>query len=124
MTVYRTLLASGLNHPLIKPRIKRKYRCWQRMHPNSLWQCDLKQVPEKWLMGILDDHSRYVTGSDLFTQGIAENPPSTSTISGWGSDIFSWESRSRRRKGKIEPRFRTYDLEHGRFPLHRKFIGY
>jgi hypothetical protein len=27
-------------------------------------------------------------------------------------------------QGKIEHWFRTYDLEHARFPLHRKFIQY
>jgi putative transposase len=73
MTVYRTLLASGLNHPLTKPRTKRTYRRWQRTHPNSLWQCDLKLVGQRWLIGILDDHSRFVTGSELFNEGTAEN---------------------------------------------------
>jgi transposase len=33
MAVYRTLLASGLNRPLTKPRTKRSCKCWQRMHP-------------------------------------------------------------------------------------------
>lgn len=73
MTVYRTLLASGLNHPLTKPRIKRKYRRWQRMHPNSRWHCDLKVLGPRWLVGILDDYSRFVTGSEHFTEGTAEN---------------------------------------------------
>jgi len=73
MTVYRTLLSSGLNHPLTKPRIKRTYKRWQRMHPNSLWQCDLKLVGQEWLITILDDNSRFVTGSEIFTEGTAEN---------------------------------------------------
>lgn len=73
MTVYRTLLAVGLNRPLTKPRIKRTYRRWQRMRPNSLWQCDLKLVPPRWLVGILDDCSRFVPGSEHFTEGTAEN---------------------------------------------------
>jgi len=73
MTVYRTLLASGLNHPLTKPRIKRTYKRWQRKRSNSLWQCDLKLDPPKWLITILDDHSRFVPGSEKFTEGTAEN---------------------------------------------------
>jgi transposase InsO family protein len=43
------------------------------MHPNSLWQCDLKLVDARWLIGILDDHSRFVTGSEIFNEGTAEN---------------------------------------------------
>jgi transposase InsO family protein len=73
MTVYRTLLASGLNHPLTKPRTKRTYKRWQRMRSNSLWQCDLKLVPPEWLITILDDHSRFVPGSEKFSEGTAEN---------------------------------------------------
>jgi transposase len=73
MTVYRILRQEGLNHPLTRPRIKRTYRRWQRMHPNSLWQCDLKLVGPRWLITILDDHSRFVTGSEIFNEGTAEN---------------------------------------------------
>ena len=73
MTVYRILRSSGLNKPLQTPRIKRTYTRWQRRHPNSLWQCDLKVVDTRWLITILDDHSRYVTGSQIFKDGTAEN---------------------------------------------------
>ena len=72
-TVYRILLREGLNNPLTKPRIKRTYRRWQRMHPNNLWQCDLKLVGAKWLIAILDDRSRFVTCSRIFNEGTAEN---------------------------------------------------
>ncbi len=73
MTIYRILRREGLNHPLEKPRTKRTHRRWQRRHPNSLWQCDLKLVGPKWLITILDDHSRYVTGSQIFSEGTADN---------------------------------------------------
>ena len=73
MTVYRILHREGLNHPLTKPRIKRTYRRWQRIHSNSLWQCDLKLVGVRWLITILDDHSRYVTASEIFSESSAEN---------------------------------------------------
>jgi len=157
MTAYRILRQAGLNHPLTKPRIKRTYRRWQRMHPNSLWQCDLKLVPPKWLMGIIDDHSRFVPGSEIFTEGTAENvvwlfdravheygkPREALTDHGtqfWsvrrGESSFDQYCQRQGIKhimggigkpttqGKIERWFRTYDLEHGRFPLHRKFIHY
>jgi len=157
MTVYRILRQAALNHPLTKPRIKRTYRRWQRMHPNSLWQCDLKLVPPRWLIGILDDYSRFVPGSEHFDEGTAENviwlfdravheygkPRETLTDHGsqfWsvrrGESSFDAYCEQHGIKhilggigkpttqGKIERWFRTYDLEHDRFPLHRKFIHY
>jgi transposase InsO family protein len=157
MTVYRTLLASGLNHPLTKPRIKRTYRRWQRIHSNSLWQCDLKLVDARWLITILDDHSRFVTGSEIFNEGTAENvidlfdqavneydkPREILTDHGsqfWsvrrGESSFDAYCEQHGIKhilggigkpttqGKIERWFRTYDLEHERYPVHRKFIEY
>jgi len=72
-TVYRILCREGLNHPLEKPRIKRTYIRWERKHSNSLWQCDLKIVGSEWLITILDDHSRYVTASEIFNEGTSEN---------------------------------------------------
>ena len=157
MTVYRILSASGLNRPLQKPRLKRTYKRWQRKHPNSLWQCDLKVVGARWLITILDDHSRYVTGNQIFKDGTAENviwlldqaiheyakPREILTDHGsqfWsvrrgesGFDTYCQQQRIKHilggigkptTLGKIERWFRTYDLEHARFPLHRKFIQY
>jgi transposase InsO family protein len=156
-TVYRILRREGLNHPLEKPRIKRTYRRWQRMHSNSLWQCDLKLVPPRWLITILDDHSRFVPGSEIFTEGTAENviwlfdravhefgkPGEALTDHGsvfWsvrrGESAFDRYCEQLGIKhilggigkpttqGKIERWFRTYDQEHARFQLHRKFIEY
>jgi putative transposase len=72
-TVYRILCREGLNHPLDKPRVKRTYIRWERKQSNSLWQCDLKIIGPEWLITILDDHSRYVTASEIFREGTAEN---------------------------------------------------
>ena len=157
MTVYRILRREGLNHPLTKPRVKRTYRRWQRRRPNSLWQCDLKVVGTRWLIAILDDHSRFVTGSEIFNEGTAENviwlldqaiheyakPKQILTDHGnvfWsmrgGESSFTAYCQRQRIKhilggigkpttqGKIERWFRTYDLEHARFQLHRKFVEY
>jgi len=73
MTVYRILCQANLNKPLQRPRIKRTYKRWQRKHPNSLWQCDLKLDDARWLITILDDHSRFVTASELFNEATTEN---------------------------------------------------
>ena len=72
-TIHRLLKQAGLNNPLQTPRRQRSYKRWQRKHPNSLWQCDLKVVGAKWLITILDDHSRYITGSQIFKDGTTEN---------------------------------------------------
>jgi len=157
MTVYRILRQTGLNRPLEKPRTKRTYKRWQRRHPNSLWQCDLKVVDARWLITILDDRSRFVTASRIFKEGSTENvlwllnqaiheytkPREILTDHGsqfWsvrrGESAFDTYCEENRIKhilggigkpttlGKIERWFRTYDLEHARFQLHRKFIEY
>ena len=157
MTVYRILCQSNLNKPLQKPRIKRSYIRWQREHSNSLWQCDLKLVGEEWLITILDDHSRYVTASQIFKEGTSENviwlldqavheyrkPREILTDHGtqfWsvrrGESNFDTYCIDNKIKhilggigkpttlGKIERWFRTYDQEHAKFQLHRKFIEY
>ena len=72
-TIHRLLKQAGLNNPLQKPRQRRSYRRWQRRHPNSLWQCDLKAVDAEWLITNLDDHSRFVPASEHFTEGTTEN---------------------------------------------------
>ena len=157
MTVYRILRSSGLNRPLPKPRVKRSYTRWEREHSNSLWQCDLKLVGPRWLITILDDHSRFVTASEIFNEGTAENaiwlldqaineyskPREILTDHGsqfWsvrkGESSFDTYCQQHGIKhilggigkpttqGKIERWFRTYDQEHARFQLHRKFIEY
>jgi transposase InsO family protein len=73
MTVYRILCRNGLNRPLSKPRIKRKYIRFERENPNELWQIDLKVVGNRWMVSILDDHSRYILSSALFEHGTADN---------------------------------------------------
>jgi putative transposase len=157
MTVYRILCQSNLNKPLQKPRVKRSYIRWERKHSNTLWQCDLKIVGSEWLVTILDDHSRYVTGSEVFKEGTAENviwlldqaiheySKPKEILTDHGSQFYSvrhGESSFARfcseidiahilggigrptTLGKIERWFRTYDQEHARFQLHRKFIEY
>jgi transposase InsO family protein len=71
--IYRILCREGLNDPLPKPRTEPTYTRWQPRHPKSLWQCDLKLVDARWLVTILDDHSRYATGSHIFNGGSTEN---------------------------------------------------
>jgi hypothetical protein len=71
--IHRLPKQAGMNNPLQKPRQRRSYRRWQRRHPNSLRQCDLKVLDARWLITILDDDSRHLTGSQIFKDGTAEN---------------------------------------------------
>lgn len=76
MTIYRILCKSGLNnHPITKPRKKRKYIRFERKLPNELWQIDLKVIENEgiWLISIFDDHSRYVLSSIKCIEGTSEN---------------------------------------------------
>jgi transposase len=72
MTVYRILCKRGLNnHPISKPRKKRKYIRFERKFPNELWQIDLKVIESEgiWLISIFDDHSRFVLSSIKCMEG-------------------------------------------------------
>jgi len=157
MTVYRILCASGLNRPLQKPRVKRSYIRWERKHPNSLWQCDLKQVGVEWLITNIDDHSRFVPASEHFSEGTTENviwlldraiheyakPREILTDRGsqfysvrGGESVFDAYCQQQGIKhilggigkpttlDKIERWFLTYDQEHARFQVRRKFVDY
>ena len=61
MTVYRVLVRFGI---LAKGKlIRRRWRFFERKHPNSMWQIDIKtisQYPPCYTVSILDDHSRFI----------------------------------------------------------------
>jgi transposase InsO family protein len=69
---------SGLGNPPPQPsRRPPGIRRFERSCPNALWQIDiftfqLKRMYPVYLIGILDDHSRYLVGWGLFRQQNAE----------------------------------------------------
>lgn len=67
MTVYRVLVRFGI---ISKGKlIRRRWRHFERKHPNSMWQIDIKtvsQYPPVYTVTILDDHSRFITGCDYY----------------------------------------------------------
>src|SRR5512147_1706936 len=78
-TVRRTLHEQQL---LQKPRPKPQRnppqpRCFERATPNQLWQTDIFTFrlggKNAYLIGFLDDHSRYVVGLDVFRSQTAEH---------------------------------------------------
>ncbi len=77
-TVRRVVNDAELGHP--PPKSKRRppqVRRFERSVPNALWQIDiftfeLKRMYRVYLVGIIDDHSRYIVGHGLFRQQTAE----------------------------------------------------
>jgi transposase InsO family protein len=73
-TVRRVLNDAGLgNPPVQKNRRGPQTRRFEKDIPNSLWQIDiftfnLKRMYPVYLVGMIDDHSRYIVGHGLFRQ--------------------------------------------------------
>jgi transposase InsO family protein len=78
-TVRRTLHEHQLlKQPRPKPqRNPPQPRCFERSTPNQMWQTDIFTFrlggKNAYLIGFLDDHSRYVVGLDVFRSQTAEH---------------------------------------------------
>ena len=89
------------------PRRQRTYTRFQRAHPDSLWQTDIKYYGEEYLIAYLDDCSRYLPGLGLYTEATTENLLSLTTdalshgripsqvLSDHGSQYYSDNGKSR-----------------------------
>jgi transposase InsO family protein len=65
-TIHRILIEAGLNRPIEKPRRIWGKRRFQRPYSNNLWQSDFKMTEtDEWMISFLDDHSRFVPGSEI-----------------------------------------------------------
>jgi len=78
-TVHTTLSEANLTTPP-KARLKRnpgKPRFFERATPNQLWQSDICTFrlggKNAYLIGFIDDYSRYITGLGLYRSQTAEN---------------------------------------------------
>jgi transposase InsO family protein len=100
------------------PRAKRKPhppRRFERPVPNAMWQIDiftfeLKRMYRVYLVGIIDDHSRYIVGHGLFRQQKAEAVLEVvkGAIGQWGApreilsdngrQFVAWQGKSRFQK--------------------------
>lgn len=78
-TVQRTLVEKGLNTPVKKKPKKNpsKPRFFERAKPNQMWQSDILTFrlagKNAYLIGYLDDYSRYITGLGFYRSQTAEN---------------------------------------------------
>ena len=77
-TVRRVVNDAGLgNDPPTSKRRNHTPRRFERSVPNALWQIDiftfeLKRMYRVYLVGIIDDHSRYIVSHGLFRQQTAD----------------------------------------------------
>jgi transposase InsO family protein len=77
-TFRRVVNDAGLgNPPVQKNRRPPQTRRFEKQIPNSLWQIDiftfnLKRMYPVYLVGMIDDHSRYIVGHGLFRQQSAQ----------------------------------------------------
>ena len=64
--IHRILIGAGLNNPIEAPRKVWGKRRFERPYSNSSWQSDFKMTEtDEWMVSYLDDHSRYVPGSEI-----------------------------------------------------------
>ncbi|MBI5477630.1 MAG: transposase, partial [Deltaproteobacteria bacterium] len=77
-TVRQVVNEAGLGNPPPEPhRRPPQVRRFERPVPNAMWQIDiftftLKRLFPVYLIGVIDDHSRYIVGWGLFRQQTAE----------------------------------------------------
>ena len=78
-TVQRTLRSADLldSHPPRAPKTIKKPRFFERATPNQMWQSDITQFPQGgktvYLIGFMDDYSRYMVSLGVFHCQTAEN---------------------------------------------------
>jgi len=71
--IHRVLLEAKLAKHEDNKQKRRKYKCYQRKHSNSLWHTDWFQYKRKWYILFEDDASRFITGSGEFSNRSSDN---------------------------------------------------
>lgn len=136
-TVRRVVNDAGLGNdpPASKPRSPEPRR-FERQVPNALWQIDiftfeLKRLYRVYLVGIIDDHSRYIVSHGLFRQQTADAVLEVvkGAIGQWGAprEILSDNGRqfvAWRGKTKFQKVLRRQGVQHVRSaPHHPMTLG-
>lgn len=71
--IHKILLEAGLAKHEDNKKKRRKYKCYERKHSNSLWHTDWFQYKGKWYILFEDDASRFVTGHGEFSNRSSAN---------------------------------------------------
>jgi len=62
-TVHKYLEVNKLNR---QSPGRRRFRCFERKHANTLWQMDYTMLRENvWVLQVVDDHSRFIIGTKV-----------------------------------------------------------
>jgi transposase InsO family protein len=136
-TVRRVINDAGLsNTPPVTKRNPPQERRFEREVPNAMWQIDiftfeLKRMYRVYLVGLIDDHSRYIVGHGLFRQQTADAVLEVvrGAIGQWGAprDILSDNGRqfvAWRGKTKFQKVLRRQGVQHVRSaPHHPMTLG-
>jgi len=72
-STYKILKHYNLITKTYKPRRQRTYIRFQRAHPDSLWQTDIKYYGDQYLIAFLDDCSRYIPAASLYHEATTQN---------------------------------------------------
>ena len=136
-TVRRVINDAGLgNAPQPSKRRPPQIRRFEREVPNAMWQIDiftfeLKRMYPVYLIGMIDDHSRYIVGHGLFRQQKAEAVLEVvkGAIGQWGAprEILSDNGRqfvAWRGKTRFQQVLRRQGVQHVRSaPHHPMTLG-
>ena len=136
-TVRRVVNDAGLGNPA--PKSKRRppqVRRFERAVPNAMWQIDifsfqLKRHYPVYLVGIIDDHSRYIVGHGLFRRQTADAVMEVvkGAIGQWGAprELLSDNGRqfvAWRGKTKFQKTLKRQGIQHVRSaPHHPMTLG-
>jgi putative transposase len=72
-SVYKVLHSHALPVKTYAPRRQRTYIRFQRVHPDSLWQTDIKYYSDRYLIAYIDDCSRYVPAASLHAEATTDS---------------------------------------------------
>lgn len=135
--VRQTVNAAGVgNPPPVPHRRPAQVRRFERPTPNAMWQIDiftfnLKRMYKVYLIGIIDDHSRYLAGWGLYRQQTADAVMEVvkGAIGQWGAprEILSDNGRqfvAWRGKTQFQKTLKQQGIQHVRSaPHHPMTLG-
>ncbi len=135
--VRQTVNAAGVgNPPPVPHRRPAQVRRFERPTPNAMWQIDiftfnLKRMYKVYLVGIIDDHSRYMVGWGLFRQQTSASVMEVvkGAIGQWGAprEILSDNGRqfaAWRGETKFQKTLKQSGIQHVRSaPQHPMTLG-
>ena len=110
-TIHEILMENGLASEESGRKKRRKWIRYERMHSNSLWHTDYKQLDDgRWFLCYEDDASRFVTSWVTFKEATTENAIAVlegaikrhgkpaSIMTDHGSQFYANEAEARKRR--------------------------